>query len=150
MPVPALVLPYAKLLSLLPARARVREALQRWSIGAGIDPTWLDRIAWVESSWRLGVVGDNGTSFGPTQLHLPTLHALGFTGDPMDLTRDVELAAEWSVKLMLANDPQTLEDAAAMWNAGKKYAKLPAGHVTLGYVAKVKAVRLPALESEAA
>jgi len=56
----------------------------------------------------------------------------------MDLTRDAKLAAEWSRKLMVANAPESLEDAASLWNAGKKYANLPAGHVTIGYVAKVQ------------
>lgn len=105
----------------------VRRTFADWAGRAGIDSDLVLAIVEVESRARLDVVnlsgrdGARGGSYGPTQISAKTAKAFGFTGDPMDFTRDANLAAEWTMKILRARPggpPTNTNDAAAWWNGG--------------------------------
>lgn len=115
---------------LLPGRANTRSALRAAASEQGVNPAWVDAIAWVESRWDVSAVGDAGRSFGPTQIQAATLRANGYTGDPAELTRNAPLAGYWTAILLqggsrnaqgvqLLTTPASFADAVAWWNAGK-------------------------------
>jgi hypothetical protein len=97
---------------------------------AGIEPVWMVAIATVESGLRPGVSvrtgrdGKRGGAFGLFQLTVRTLRGLGYKGDGWDLL-EPETNIAWACKLMQANRPLSLEDAAALWNAGHVFDALP-------------------------
>lgn len=108
-------------------KTAVRQALADAAERAGLDSDLVLAIGSVESGFRLGAVnrtgadGKRGGSYGATQISLKTARAYGFTGDPMDLTRDPALMALWTVKILRARPggpPQNTDQAAAWWNAG--------------------------------
>jgi soluble lytic murein transglycosylase-like protein len=112
----------------LSERDRLRVALRAASARYNLPPEWLDAIAKVESSWRMGLVngtgadGKRGGSWGPTQISQKTARASGYTG-PMEAIRDdPEVAAEWSARILAASSPRDFADAVAAWNAGKYHA----------------------------
>lgn len=124
----------------LTEQQKVRAALRRAAAKWGIDPDILDAIGYVESRWKLGAKvttgtdGARGGAWGPTQITEKTAKAAGFTGNVADFTRDPDLAAEWTARIMLTRPggaPTTIEDASAYWNAGKtSAASLGPTHVT--------------------
>ena len=125
----------------LTAQQRVRAALRRAARRYGLDPDVVDAIGYVESRWTVaarnltGADGARGGAWGPTQITERTARAAGYVGRIGALAEDVELAAEWTARIMLTRPggpPRTVEDASAYWNAGRaSAAALPAGHVTL-------------------
>lgn len=128
--------------ALLPERDRVRQALGDAAERYGFPRSWLEGLGWVESRWRLDALGDSGRSVGPTQIQRRTLANNGYQGDPDELRRDAQLAADWTGRLCLAGaknaegaalrvTPATAEDLAAWWNAGRQnYAELGPEHET--------------------
>lgn len=128
--------------ALLPERDRVRSALRAAAERYGRPPDWYEALGWVESRWTLDAIGDNGQSIGSTQIQRRTLVVNGYSGDPLDLTRDPDLAADWTVRLTLPGAKNaegvallapldTPSDLAAWWNAGRQnLAALPADHET--------------------
>lgn len=141
-----------KAIALLPGRQAVRDALRTAAQARSLDPAIPDAIGWVESRWDLSAIGDGGESLGPTQIRRTTLARNGYDGDPMEITRNPILAAEWTARLLTAgafnaegvalrSTPATLDDAIAWWNAGKQdAASLPEGGRTLtDYLPKARA-----------
>jgi hypothetical protein len=125
-------------------RRELRAAAERW----GLDPDILDALGYVESKWKLGARSTSaadealGGSYGPTQLSEATARNNSFDGSMKTLGADAWLSAEWTARSLvagaqnaegrvLAHTPETIEDAAAWWNAGRQSAaELSASHVT--------------------
>ena len=129
---------------------RVRLAAQRAARDWRVNPDILEALGYVESRWRLSAVnksgadGERGGSWGPFQLSEKTARAYGYLGPMADLTTDPDLAAGWAARILAARPggpPQTVEDAAAWWNAGRtSFAQLGPAHITrTDYVPKALA-----------
>jgi hypothetical protein len=106
----------------------VRKALREAAVAQNVDPDIMEAIGYVESRWRLGLVnnsgpdGARGGSYGPTQISQKTARAYGYAGDMNALANDAKLAALWTaiiLRMRPGGPPETLEDAAAWWNAGR-------------------------------
>lgn len=129
------------------ARKRVRQLLRDASTRWGLDPDYLDAIGYVESRWNSNATNMTGSdlarggAIGATQITMKTAQAHGYTGTWQELLNSPEDQAELSAKILAAGDPQSIEDAAAWWNAGRKRAsQLPIGHVTArDYIPKAQA-----------
>lgn len=87
----------------------------------------LKAITAVESAFNPGAIGDDGSSFGLTQLHLPTLRGLGYTGDPSllaDPAAGVPLALAWSMRLLEELEeqlgPSNFAELFSAWNCGAR------------------------------
>lgn len=110
-------------------RRRVRVALRDAAERAGLEADFLDAIGMVESRWRLAAVnqsgpdGARGGAWGPTQITERTARGHGYTGPMEAFTRDPELAALWTARILRASANRrpllTLADYVAAWNAGK-------------------------------
>lgn len=114
-------------------KALVRMMLREEAVKQNVDPDIMEAIGYVESKWNLaatnltGPDGARGGAYGPTQITERTARAHGYEGDMIELTRDARLAAFWTAKIMRARPggpPETIEDAGAWWNAGRKSASL--------------------------
>lgn len=124
-------------------RQLLRDAATRWNL----EPDWLDAIGYVESRWNANATNmtgadlERGGAVGMTQITMKTAQAYGYKGSVQDLLASPETQAELSAQIMAAGDPQSLEDAAAWWNAGRKRAsQLPSSHVTrTDYIPKAQA-----------
>lgn len=124
-------------------RQLLRDASERW----GLDPDWLDAIGYVESRWNSQATNMTGSdlarggAIGMTQITMKTAQAHGYKGTWQDLLASPETQADLSAQILAAGDPQSIEDAAAWWNAGKKRAsQLSATHVTrVDYIPKAQA-----------
>jgi Tfp pilus assembly protein PilX len=116
--------------------ALLREAFRK----AGLPPEWAEAIGRQESGLvstavnRSGADGERGGAYGATQITWRTLlaHAGGEVSfSPDEFLSRPELQAEWTARIMAAGAPQTIEDAGAWWNAGRKrFADLGPTHVT--------------------
>lgn len=130
-------------------KKRVRRALREAAVRVNLDADYLDAIGYVESRWSLGAVnkagrdGARGGAWGPTQITERTARDHGYTGDMAAFTRDPELAALWTGRILRAAADRrpldTLADYVAAWNAGRDDAdrdndndldELPATHQT--------------------
>jgi hypothetical protein len=130
--------------SLLPSRAATRATLRTRFTDKGLNPDWIDAIAYVESRWNPNAVnktaGDlkRGGAFGATQMTMQTLREMGYTGTEEEYLADISLQGFYSAQYMAKSNPATFHDACAWWNAGRKtYDALPEGHRTrVDYVPK--------------
>ncbi len=129
------------------SKKRVRRALREAGVKQDVDPDILDALGYVESRWRLSAVnmsgsdGARGGAWGPTQITERTARAHGYTGPMSAFTKDPDLAAYWTAKIMRARPggpPERIEDASAWWNAGRRSAaSLDADHITrVDYIPK--------------
>lgn len=107
--------------SILPERALVRAELRRASAEHGLDPSWLDAIAWVESRWQLSAYNpsDPGGAWGPCQMLGVNIRKLGH--EPAEVLRDAVLAADLAAQFMASAGAQDLTAAATWWNHGSFY-----------------------------
>lgn len=100
-----------------------------------IPPEWLVAFARVESSLRAGAINNStgdlkrGGSRGLCQLSLKTARAIGYGGDPEGLL-DPVTNAHFAGLLIVVNMHDyavtSLEDVAALYNSGKRFAQAPA------------------------
>jgi soluble lytic murein transglycosylase-like protein len=130
-------------------KARAREALRAAAARHSLSPDYVDAIGKVETGWASNLVNQTGPdakrggAWGLTQITERTARAHGYTGPMEALVADVELAAEWTGRILAeANEAkrmETLADYCAAWNAGRYDAdkdndgdldELPAGHST--------------------
>jgi hypothetical protein len=129
--------------------ARVREALRASAARHALRPDYLDAIGRVETGWKSNLVNQTGPdakrggAWGVTQITERTARAHGYTGPMEAFVADVELAAEWTGRILSeasrTGGLETLADYCAAWNAGRYDAdkdndgdldELPAGHST--------------------
>lgn len=105
----------------LSVRDTFREEARRW----GIPPEWPDAIVGHESGWNAsatnltGPDAARGGAWGASQITLKTARNYGFTGSGTDLL-DPRVAAWWTMKILATVRPRSMEDAAALWNAGRR------------------------------
>lgn len=110
-------------------RKRIRKALRAAAAKHGLVPDFVDALGYVESRWRLDARSSDprdearGGSYGPTQISKKTAEGHGYRGDVEAFRRDVELAAEWTGRILAAAHRRkplvTLADYVAAWNAGR-------------------------------
>lgn len=110
-------------------RRRVRLALREAAVKFNLDPDFLEAIGYVESRWNVAAVnragrdGERGGAWGPTQITERTAREHGYTGPIEEFTRDAELAATWTGRILRAASDrrhlETLADYVAAWNAGR-------------------------------
>lgn len=142
--------------ALLPGRDGVRQALRAAAVRYGIDPDWLDALGWQESRWNAAAVNNTGGdaarggSYGPTQISATTARAFGYQGD-MDALSDPSLAAELTAQMVSQGfaersgvvyrygPPASLEQLAAVWNAGRLDTDPALPLSTDGYIASITA-----------
>jgi soluble lytic murein transglycosylase-like protein len=99
-----------------------------------IPPEWLVAFARVESSFRAGAVNNSagdlkrGGSRGLCQLSLKTAQAIGYKGTPEGLF-DPITNANFAGLLIVINmhdfKVDSLEDVAALYNSGRRFAQAP-------------------------
>lgn len=99
-----------------------------------IPPEWLAGIARVESAFHAdaynGSIADEkrGGSRGLCQMSLQTARAIGFKGSIGSLF-DPKVNAKWAAVLISLNmkafKVSSLEDVAALYNSGKRFADAP-------------------------
>jgi soluble lytic murein transglycosylase-like protein len=129
---------------------KVRRAAREAGLLFGVAPAIVEAIGYVESRWRMSAVnmtgadGARGGSWGPFQLSEKTARAYGYTGPMEEFTRDAESAARWCARILAerpGGPPQTVDDAAAWWNAGRtSAASLGPNHITrTDYIPKARA-----------
>lgn len=123
--------------NLFPSRRNVRETLRQEFRKRGLNPDWIDAIAFVESRWnsqavnKAGKDGERGGAYGATQMTWKTLVGLGYGGTPESFLNDVGAQAKWSATYIERGNPKTFADAVAYWNAGvPRFSSLPANHMT--------------------
>jgi soluble lytic murein transglycosylase-like protein len=107
----------------------IRRTFADYAEQGGLNADFVLSIVKVESDFRMNAVnktgrdGKRGGAWGPTQITEKTVRALGYKGLMEAFTKDVNLAALWTVKIL--NDSRkrmpltTLADYVAAWNAGK-------------------------------
>jgi hypothetical protein len=127
-------------------RSKAREALCAAATRHALVPEFVEAIGKVETNWVSNLVNQTGRdakrggAWGVTQITERTARAHGYTGPMEAFIADVELAAEWTGRILSeAKDLTTLADYCAAWNAGRYDAdkdndgdldELPAGHST--------------------
>lgn len=120
--------------------------LARTAYVYSLPPHWLVGIARVESGFHTRAAGTSagdmarGGSTGLTQMSLQTARALGFTGSTEDLyapATNARLAAMLIVHNMRSFRVDSIEDVAALYNSGKRFAQAPAS-TRLLYVPAVR------------
>jgi hypothetical protein len=146
------------LMVIVPRRRDARAALEAAADRYGLPREWLVALGETETRLdpsqvnRTGPDGERGGSWGVTQISARTARAFGYPG-PMEDLLDPVAAAELSAQMIAAGFaerssnpadpeagpfrpvnfgmPQTFEDMLAVWNAGRRYADLPADGSTL-------------------
>jgi hypothetical protein len=111
------------------------DASESW----GYPRSWFPAIALWEGRGKINPTAVNrtggdlarGGAYGAMQITMKTADAAGFKGRGEDLF-DVATTGHWAGKILsMGPIPETLEEMAALWNAGRLPSKLPAGHITL-------------------
>ena len=139
----------------------------------GLDPTWGEAFGVVESNLNPKARNESGPdatlggSYGATQMSRVLLSLAGGP-TPEELLQDPALQAEWTARLVSEGaavhfvhgspvlvrygSPASLEDAGAVWNAGRQtFAELPVSHVTrTSYVPKLLAAAADASDEVSA
>jgi len=130
-------------------RRSVQDALEAAAARYALPPEWLVALGITESELDLSAVNqtgpdaDRGGSWGPTQISAQTARAFGYTGPMEALTRNVELAADLTARMINEGfaerggqvyrygTPSSFEDMIAVWNAGRPFADLSASGSTM-------------------
>ena len=137
---------------------RMREFLREAFEARGLPPEWGEALAAVESGGgnpdaiRSDAANDSGPdaarggAYGATQITIQTARDAGFNVSAAELAASPALQARITATIVAEGfgyqagepyrygRPETFEDAAAIWNAGRPFAALPASSSARPYV----------------